>query len=101
MLYEKVLTSYAASPLGKCGDLGIPCNDANSSTLQTILSVAFMIIGALAVIFIIVGGIQYVLSGGNPEQTTKAKNTILYAIVGLIVSILATVIVNFVLSRIF
>lgn len=101
MIKEKFFELYAAGVLGDCGSLGIPCNTATDSTLQKILSTVFIIIGSLSVIFIIVGGIQYVVSGGNPEQTSKAKNTILYAIIGLVVSISATVIVNFVLNRIF
>ncbi|MBX4197631.1 pilin [Candidatus Saccharibacteria bacterium] len=54
--------------------------------------------GVIAVIMIIVGGFRYITSGGNPESTKSARNTILYAIIGLVVVALAQIIVRFVLS---
>jgi hypothetical protein len=65
----------------------------------TIVNVLLFIIGAVAVIMLIYGGIRYVLSGGDASAVTAAKNTILYAIVGIIVAILAYAIVNFVITR--
>lgn len=56
------------------------------------------IIGALSVIMIIFGGLRYVVSGGNSASVTAAKNTILYAIVGIVVALLAYAIINFVLD---
>jgi hypothetical protein len=53
----------------------------------------------VAVIMIIVGGLKYITSGGDSGNITSAKNTILYAIVGLIVVALAQIIVRFVLER--
>ena len=85
--------------LGDCGSLGLPCTEANQSTLLGIFNVAFILIGSLAVIFIIFGGIKYIASGGNPEQTNKAKNTILYAVIGLVVSVFSVAIINFVIAR--
>lgn len=63
----------------------------------TVVNIALFIIGALAVLMLIVGGIRYTISGGDTAAVTAAKNTILYAIIGLIVAILAYAIVNFVL----
>jgi multisubunit Na+/H+ antiporter MnhB subunit len=56
------------------------------------------IIGAISVIMLIIGGIRYVVSGGDSGAVTSAKNTILYAIVGIVVAILAYALVNFVVS---
>ncbi len=67
-------------------------------TFATITNVLLFIIGAIAVIMIVIGGIRYVVSGGDSSQITAAKNTILYAIVGIIVAILAYAVVNFVLQ---
>lgn len=67
-------------------------------TFATITNVLLFIIGAIAVIMIVIGGIRYVVSGGDSSQITAAKNTILYAIVGIIVAILAYAAVNFVLQ---
>lgn len=58
------------------------------------------IVGIVSVIMLIWGGIRYILSGGDNKKVTDAKNTILYAIIGLIIAILAFAIVNFVLNAI-
>lgn len=65
---------------------------------RTITNVLLFILGAISVIMIIIGGLRYVISGGNATAVTAAKNTILYAIVGVIVALLAYAIVNFVLD---
>lgn len=65
---------------------------------RTITNVLLFVLGAISVIMIIVGGLRYVVSGGNATAVTAAKNTILYAIVGVIVALLAYAIVNFVLD---
>ena len=64
----------------------------------TISNLLLYTIGALSVLMIIVGGIRYVLSGGKEASVTKAKNTVLYAIIGLIVALLSYAIINFVLD---
>ena len=56
--------------------------------------------GAVAVIVIIIGGIRYVMSSGDAGQVQSAKNTILYAVIGLIVVIMAYAIVNFVVTNV-
>jgi hypothetical protein len=66
--------------------------------LTTISNTLLFAIGALSVLMIIVGGIRYVISGGKEANVTKAKNTVLYAIIGLIIAILAYAIINFVLN---
>jgi hypothetical protein cdivTM_30108 len=64
------------------------------------VNIMLFAIGILAVIMIIWGGIRYVLSGGDSGAVSSAKKTILYAVVGLIVAILAYAIVNFVITTI-
>ena len=56
------------------------------------------IVGGVSVLMIIIGGLRYVLSGGDSGNVSAAKNTILYAIVGIIVSLLAYAVVSFVVS---
>ena len=63
-----------------------------------ITNAALYLIGAIAVLMLVYGGIRYTISGGDSTAVTNAKNTILYAIVGIVVAILAYAIVNFVLS---
>lgn len=62
----------------------------------TLSDTAMFLIGALAVLMLIFGGFKYVISGGDSAKVTSAKNTILYAIVGIIVASLAFAAVNFV-----
>ncbi|MBR3256946.1 hypothetical protein IKG02_01500 [Candidatus Saccharibacteria bacterium] len=64
-----------------------------------VVNALLYVIGILAVIMIIFGGITYTTSAGDSAKVTKAKNIILYGIVGLIVAILAYAIVNFVLTQ--
>lgn len=68
--------------------------------VTTIVNILLFVIGIISVIMIIIGGIRYAVSGGNSTAVTAAKNTILYAIVGLVIALFAYAIVNFVLDSI-
>lgn len=70
----------------------------NSGIFKTITNTLLFVLGAISVIMIIVGGLRYVVSGGDSSAVNAAKNTILYAIVGVIVAILAYAIINFVIG---
>ena len=67
--------------------------------VKGIVNGVLYIAGILAVVMVIIGGVKYTTSGGDQAAVTKAKNTILYGIVGLVISILAYAIVNFVLKQ--
>ncbi len=69
-----------------------------TGTFRTLTNVMLFLIGAISVIMLIIGGLRYVLSGGDSTQVTNAKNTILYAIVGIVVAILAYAVVSFVIT---
>ncbi len=69
------------------------------SVFTKIVNILLFLIGAVSVIMLIIGGIKYTISGGDSGQVTSAKNTILYAIIGLVVAFLAFAIVNFVLDK--
>ncbi len=69
-----------------------------AGTIQQLTDVLIFIIGAIAVLMIIIGGIRYVLSAGDQTALTSAKNTILYAVIGLVVAFTAYAIVHFVYS---
>lgn len=90
----------------KCGannTAGVPQNsDAGGSIDSTIGKVVNLIsvaVGIAAVIMIIIAGFRYVTSAGNPERTKGAKNTLLYALIGLVIVALAQIIVQFVLKE--
>ena len=73
--------------------------DTSSTLITKVINVMLFIIGVLSVIMIVYGGILYVISAGDSGRVSKAKNTIMYAIVGLVVALLAYAIVNFVITR--
>ena len=68
------------------------------SIFTTIVNVLLFVIGAIAVIMLIIGGIRYTTSAGDSGNVTAAKNTIMYAIIGLVIAFLAFAVVNFVLG---
>ena len=66
--------------------------------IKTVTNVLLFVLGAIAVIMIIIGGIRYATSNGDASATKAAKDTIMYAVIGLIVAILAYAIVRFVIE---
>lgn len=70
----------------------------NTGVFKQVTNTILYIVGIIAVIMLIIGGIKYVISGGDSKKVTDAKNTVLYAIIGLVVAFLAFAIVNFVIS---
>jgi len=93
-------------------DLTVGCgasaakNDKQKSELfgvggifSIITNAALFLIGAVSVIMLIYGGIRYTISGGDSSNVSAAKNTILYAVVGIIVALLSYAIVNFVIDK--
>ena len=79
-----------------CSDLEDP--DGLNSTFQNLISVMLFAAGIIAVIMIIVSGIRMTTSRGVPEAVTKARHTLMYSIIGLVVAVMAFAIVNFVLG---
>lgn len=72
--------------------------DNATSMAKTIVNVMLFVLGIVAVIMIVIGGLRYVTSGGDSSAVTSAKNTILYSVVGLVIAVMAFAIVNFVLT---
>ena len=91
------------SNIAECQSMGSSSINKNNlmDTVNTIINVIIGIVGFIAVAMIILGGISFITSQGDAAKVTKAKNTILYGVVGLIVAILAFAIVNFVLGSVF
>ena len=73
--------------------------DRVNSIVTSVINILSLVVGVVAVIMIIIGGLRYITSGGDSGQVGNAKNTILYAVVGLIVVALAQIIVRFVVNR--
>jgi hypothetical protein len=89
---------------------GIDCaqNDSTPATLfggdgsvfTVVVNVLLFLVGAISVIMLIIGGIRYTVSAGNSTAVTAAKQTIMYALIGLVVAFLAYALVNWVLTAI-
>lgn len=79
------------------------CDNAGESTVNGVLKVALnifsLIVGVIAVIMIVFGGLKFILSKGDPSNISLARNTIIYAVVGIVIVALAQFIVRFVLTK--
>ena len=106
-------TETSPARIAKCGTCKTQSNDDAAyqdcmdgknekndlyGNVRTIINWIVMVVGIVAVIMIIIGGIFYVISAGDPGKIKKAKDTILYGIIGLVIVLLAFAIVNFVLG---
>jgi hypothetical protein len=78
---------------------GLPRATADSSSLHKILNIVIGIVAAISVLFVVVGGLRFVLSAGDPQAASRARSTVIYAVVGLVVAVAAEAIVAFVLSN--
>lgn len=78
----------------------LPHAQASRGAIDTIIQIAVVIVGALSVLFITIGGLRYILSQGDPQGVAKAKGTIMYALVGVVIAIVAQSIIIFVLGNV-
>lgn len=81
------------------GDFLLPNVAANGGALSTALSIVFQIVGGLSVLFIIWGGITYSRSNGDPGAMKQAKETIIYALVGLAIALFAVGIIDYAVNK--
>lgn len=86
-----------SATVSSCQDNG---DNSFGILVKRIINIFSIVVGALSVIMIIIGGFRYIISGGDSTGVTGAKNTILYAIVGLVIVIFAQVIIRFVLTNV-
>jgi hypothetical protein len=97
MITQNILNHLAqvdATPLPNSGATG----DVAQGAVSTVLQILFGTLGSIALLIIVVSGLRYILAAGDPTATAQAKNTILYAVVGLAVSLAAFSIVTFVIK---
>lgn len=98
-IYQTIIKFSVDNP--KASDFDLPTVSADNATAQTILSIVFGVIGALAVLIIVLAGLRFITGGDDPEKIARAKRTIIFAFVGLAIAISAQVIVNVVLGGVF
>ena len=85
----------------KASEVGLPgTGTLQDSDIQTLLMNVYIVAGIVAVIAIIIGGVRYATSGGEASNIKAAKDTILYAVIGLVVIIMAAAITDFVINGI-
>lgn len=105
-------TAYAQSAAAKnsacngvgeaAGGNGCDPNASNeiSSLIETIVNIMSIFVGVISVIMVIISGFKFITAQGDPQSISSARNTLTYALVGLVVAALAQVLVHFVLSKI-
>lgn len=86
---------------GVCGDgTSVNAEDTVSTLVEDVITIFSWIVGVASVLMIMVGGFKYITSQGDSNSINSAKNTILYAIIGLVIVAFAQVIVRFVINKI-
>lgn len=75
-------------------------NDPTASAIQTGLEVVFGVIGAVALLIIVIAGLRYIVAAGDPGQVAQAKKAIIYALVGLVIALSGFTIVAFVVKSV-
>ncbi len=90
---EQICKGINNNKTGSCSTTG--SNDIGGF-VKRIINILLFVIGAIAVLMIVIGGLRYVISGGDSSQTKSAKDTVLYAVIGLVIALMAYGIVNFV-----
>jgi hypothetical protein len=83
-----------------CAAVTGTASDSVNTIIKTVINIFSLVVGVVSVIMIIIGGLKYITSGGDSGNVSGAKNTILYAIIGLVIVALAQVIVQFVLGKV-
>ena len=78
---------------------GLPHGQATAANLNHLLTVLFGILGAIAVLMILIGAFNFVPSEGDPQKAARARSTMIYALIGLAVAISAEAIITFVLGK--
>ena len=95
MMITYITKLFAQSP---ADGINLPNVDASDIKLKVALSIFFAIMGAVSVLMVTIAGFRYILGQGDPQSMNKAKNTIVYALIGLFVSASAFLIINVVLG---
>ncbi|MCA9348137.1 hypothetical protein KC867_01875 [Candidatus Saccharibacteria bacterium] len=87
-----------------CGSIGGGCDGSAKSgvdsLLRTSIDILSWIVGVISVIMVIVGGLRFILAGGDANGVSSAKKTVAYALVGLAVAAVAQILTKFVISRV-
>ncbi len=92
--------SAGGSASAACQDKGAGSTNPVTDIIGNVVNIVAILAGIAAVIIIIIAGISYITSQGDPQKIANAKNTIIYAAIGLVVIVLSRTIIVFVITRI-
>jgi hypothetical protein len=93
------VTTYCPYGDSSC-NTGLAPTGLSDANVQSLLEAAFAIIGVVAVILVVIGGLQFILAQGDPQSVARARKTVIYAVIGLGVAVSAEVIVAFVVNKV-
>ncbi|HET7320742.1 MAG TPA: hypothetical protein VFI84_04135 [Candidatus Saccharimonadales bacterium] len=103
-----LVPAYADSKTEVCNGIGVAggnCNDSTGATsgignlVSSVVEILSIVVGIAAIIMIIIAGLKFVTAGGDSNSVSSAKNTLMYALIGLVVAALAQFLVHFVLNK--
>ena len=95
MVSTKLIAALQITP----EQAGLPKVDANAQTIANVIGTVFLVIGAMSVFYLLLAAIRYITSNGDQQQITQAKQSIIYGVAGLVISLMAFGIVQFILGR--
>lgn len=96
MMLRTLLSQINVDP----GELDVPMATPDDNSVQTVVEIAFAIASMVALIVIIIAGIQFMLSRGDPQKAATARNAIIYAAIGLVICMSAYSLVRFVIGSV-
>ncbi len=101
-MIQYFLPKITAELLGTAEELGLPTGGGSvgDAQIKSIMGVVYMVAAVIAVIVIIIAGILYATSSGDSAKIARAKNAILYSIIGLVVVIIASAITNLIIKEV-
>ena len=98
-LFESAKNNACAGITGTASDCGTTGNTAVGNLTRTIINLLSIAVGVVSVVMIIIGGFKLVTSGGDPAKAKSGRSTVIYALIGLAVAVLAQVLVNLVFTQ--
>jgi hypothetical protein len=89
---------YNAVQLVDNSKTNLPSTSADQSTINTIFTIFYVTIGAITVLLVVIAGLRYILSQGDPTKIADAKRMLIYTLAGVVIIALAATIVNYVVQ---
>jgi uncharacterized membrane protein YuzA (DUF378 family) len=104
LLYVGLSAQHFATQVRGCGDVcdagdALPTVEAGATQVSTVIRIVFMVVGVLALVYLILAGFKLITSLGNPEALNQARQSIIYAVIGIVISLSAQLIVTFLLRN--